>query len=216
MLNQRNAYATYLLPPDFLLSATRNHYQLYLRRTDFTVRLALRHDIMEPITTDSLEYPVSKRRRTTTLVSKRQSMDAHKMCALAIAVDVDLFGHLARRSPGAVPMIQLAAATGVEAQSLDTIAQTLAADGWLVHVEANSFAANKVTHAMTDPDFQSLVAHCFEMGLPAVLATPRFLSNIDYKASQDSFLLAWQVSQATSLGFFDYILNQPGRQRPTS
>lgn len=40
------------------------------------------------------------------------------MCALAIAVDVDLFGHLARRSPGAVPMLQLAAATGVEAQSL--------------------------------------------------------------------------------------------------
>lgn len=43
--------------------------------------------------------------------------------------------------------------------SIDTIAQTLAADGWLVHVEPNSFAANKVTHAMTDPDFQSLVAH---------------------------------------------------------
>lgn len=60
-----------------------------------------------------------------------------------------------------------------------------------------------------------LTHHSFEMGLPAVLATPRFLSNIDYKASQDSFLLAWQVSQATSLGFFDY-LNQPGGQRPTS
>lgn len=59
------------------LSVTRNHYQpqLHLRRTDFTVRLALSDDIMEPITTDGLEYPVSKRRRTTTLVSKKQSMD---------------------------------------------------------------------------------------------------------------------------------------------
>lgn len=59
------------------LSVTRNHYQpqLHLRRTDFTVRLALSNDIMEPITTDGLEYPVSKRRRTTTLVSKKQSMD---------------------------------------------------------------------------------------------------------------------------------------------
>lgn len=59
------------------LSVTSNHYQpqLHLRRTDFTVRLALSDDIMEPITTDGLEYPVSKRRRTTTLVSKKQSMD---------------------------------------------------------------------------------------------------------------------------------------------
>lgn len=41
----------------------------------------------------------------------------------------------------------------------DSIMQTLAADGWLDEMGAEHFAANKVTHAMTDPDFQSLVAH---------------------------------------------------------
>lgn len=41
----------------------------------------------------------------------------------------------------------------------DSIMQTLAADGWLDEIGAEHFAANKVTHAMTDPDFQSLVAH---------------------------------------------------------
>lgn len=66
------------------LSVTRNHYQLHRRRTDFTVRLALSDDIMEPITTDGLEYPVSKRRRTTTLVSKKQSMDVRTYLVLLL------------------------------------------------------------------------------------------------------------------------------------
>ena len=43
--------------------------------------------------------------------------------------------------------------------TLDTVVRTLSVDGWLVEVEHDQFAANKVTHAMTDPDFQSLVAH---------------------------------------------------------
>lgn len=47
---------------------------------------------------------------------------AHKLCALAIAVDIDLFGHLARSSAAAVRMSELAAVTGVEVQLLGMLA----------------------------------------------------------------------------------------------
>ncbi|USW58213.1 Putative winged helix-like DNA-binding domain superfamily [Septoria linicola] len=155
-----------------------------------------------------LELPARKRRRTTHISNSSQA-DAHKLCALAIAVDVDLFGHLARSGEPVITTHQLAAATGVEARLLSSIMQTLASDGWLTEVGSEDFAANKVTLAMTDPDFQSLVAHCFEMGLPAVLATPRFLSSIDFREPQDAIVMAWHVAKATHLGFFDY-LNEPG------
>ncbi|CAK1356576.1 unnamed protein product [Cercospora beticola] len=149
---------------------------------------------------DSTEYPIKRRR--TKEASRAMRADAHRLCAFAIAADIDLFGHLARTHHALTS--ELAAVTGVEANLLDSIMQTLAADGWLDEIGAEHFAANKVTHAMTDPDFQSLVAHCYEMGLPAALATPRFLNSINFKEPQDASLMAWHVSKARISGFFDY------------
>ncbi|KAF2206566.1 hypothetical protein CERZMDRAFT_108037 [Cercospora zeae-maydis SCOH1-5] len=147
------------------------------------------------------EYPIKRRR--TRESSRTMHVDAHKLCALAIAADIDLFGHLDRIHDASTS--QLAAVTGVEASLLDSIMRTLAADGWLEEVGAEHFAANQVTHAMTDPDFQSLVAHCYEMGLPAALATPRFLNSINFKEPQDAALMAWHVSKARKSGFIDYL-----------
>ncbi|KAM3415123.1 hypothetical protein BST61_g10249 [Cercospora zeina] len=154
-----------------------------------------------PVRADPLEHPIKRRR--THESSRTMRVDAHRLCALAIATDIDLFGHLSRTHPAATS--QLAAVTGVEAGLLDSIMQTLAADGWLEEVAPEHFAANKVTHAMTDPDLQSLVAHCYEMGLPAALATPRFLNSINFKEPQDAALMAWHVSQARESGFIDYL-----------
>lgn len=83
---------------------------------------------------DVFELPARKRRRTTHISNSSQANvrvdvlpcnfltdlheQAHKLCALAIAVDVDLFGHLARSDGPIVTTHQLAAATGVEARLL--------------------------------------------------------------------------------------------------
>lgn len=127
------------------------------------------------------------------------------LAAFKIAVDLNLFEHLA--SDGGKPKrtSQLAEATGAEPELLERILKHLAAMGVIHEVDAALYESTRLSRALIEPSSTGALYFGFDMFLTSLQALPQYLAGLGYKSPWDQRRTAFSTGHGTELDWWAWL-----------
>ncbi|KAI9700890.1 MAG: hypothetical protein M1820_006651 [Bogoriella megaspora] len=131
-----------------------------------------------------------------------------RMACARIAIDLDIYEHLVKKSPRTVA--ELAKVTDAEEQLLSRLLRALAAMKWIREVGLAKFAASPITYFMTKPNVRAGYIHWYDQGLPTIANMPFYFRDNSYRTPSTPTYGPLQHAFDTSLESYTYWSTIPG------